>query len=184
MKIDRPEQGRKTGGGERERIAEKAHLESLAQPAPATEPDIRIRPALAGDLDAVHQLLTGASLPVDGIAEHFPEGFAVAEVGERIVGAEGVECHGDDGLLRSAVVHPEWRGRGIGELLTVDRLRWAREAGRRELWLLTTTASAFFPRFGFVETDRHLASDALRRSREFAESCPASATAMRLRLAD
>jgi amino-acid N-acetyltransferase len=80
------------------------------------------------------------------------------------------------------VVLDEWRGRRVGELLTRDRLAWAAEVGLRELWLLTTTAADYFPRFGFARADRAAAPDAVRASREFAEACPASAVAMRLSL--
>jgi amino-acid N-acetyltransferase len=54
--------------------------------------------------------------------------------------------------------------------------------GFRELYLLTTTAEEFFPRFGFERIGREEVPAAVRESVEFRESCPASATVMRLRL--
>jgi amino-acid N-acetyltransferase len=147
-------------------------------------PDERviIRGARAEDLAHVARLLTAARLPGDGLEEQFGPAYAVAEVGGAIVGAEGIERYGDSGLLRSAVVAHEWRGRGIGDLLTRDRLAWAEQSGLRELWLLTTTAAEYFPRFGFARADRASAPRAVQASREFAEACPASAVAMRLSL--
>jgi amino-acid N-acetyltransferase len=97
-----------------------------------------------------------------------------------VIGAEGIETYEDAGLLRSAVVHDSWRGRGIGDALTRDRLDWARSRGLREVYLLTTTAADYFPRHGFSRVDRASAPAAVQRSREFAEACPQTAVAMRL----
>ena len=143
---------------------------------------ITIRPAEHGDLQAVTRLLTAAHLPSDGLDEQFGPSYAIAESEGAVVGAEGIECYGSAGLLRSAVVLDAWRGKGIGEMLTRDRLAWARETGLVEVWLLTTTAADYFPRFGFALADRAAAPPAVQASREFAEACPASAVAMRLSL--
>jgi amino-acid N-acetyltransferase len=99
-----------------------------------------------------------------------------------VVGAEGIEVYDGSGLLRSAVVAEAYRGRGIGDRLTVDRLSWARRQGLHEVWLLTTTAADWWPRFGFSVAVRREAPDALQASPEFAGACPASAVAMRLAL--
>lgn len=144
--------------------------------------DITIRPAWPADLPAVEEALGAANLPLDGLREQFGEAYAVAVSVGRVVGVEGIEVYGDDGLLRSAVVLDAWRGRGIGDALTRDRIEWARRRGLRSLFLLTTTAGDWFPRFGFVPADRDSAPDAVRRSREFAEACPTSALFMRLPL--
>jgi amino-acid N-acetyltransferase len=139
-----------------------------------------LRPAVAADLDQVKSLLMLGGLPLDGLDEQFGEPFAVAEVAGAIVAAEGIERYGEAGLLRSAVVADSWRGRGLGEHLTRERLGWARAQGMREVWLLTTTAAGYFPRFGFVRAERHEAPESIKQSREFREACPASAVAMRL----
>jgi amino-acid N-acetyltransferase len=141
-----------------------------------------VRPATPTDLDAVKSLLTAAALPLDGLEEQFGEGYAVAEAGGEIVGAEGIEVYERSGLLRSAVVHPEWRGHGVGDALTRDRLEWARRAGLERVYLLTTTAESYFPRFGFTRVDRAEAPSEIRSSREFASACPATAALMVLRV--
>ena len=151
---------------------------------PMSPREFTVRPATADDRGAVEMLLRQAGLPLDGLEEQFGERYAVAESSGRIVGAEGIERYGTSGLLRSAVVDATWRGCGVGDRLTSDRLAWARRSGLHDVWLLTTTAAAYFPRFGFVPADRATASPALQRSREFASACPASATAMRLVLDD
>ena len=137
-----------------------------------------VRPATTGDLPAVKSLLDAAHLPLDGLEEQFGDGYAVAVAGSEVVGAEGVEVYARSGLLRSAVVHPYWRGRGVGEALTRDRLEWARRVGLERVYLLTTTAESYFPRFGFARVDRADAPAEIRESREFASACPASAALM------
>jgi amino-acid N-acetyltransferase len=151
--------------------------------------DYTLRPALTADLPAVRKLLADAGLPGEDVAPHFGDGYAVAVASDgAIIGATGVEVHGvvgdaRYGLLRSAVVADAWRGRGVGEALARDRLAWARAQGLAEVYLLTTTAAGWFPRFGFALVTRESAPAPLQRSSEFASTCPSSAVTMRLRLA-
>ena len=147
-----------------------------------TTMSITVRPASTADLGAVKELLDAAHLPVDGLEEQFGDSYAVAEAGGEIVGAEGIEVYERSGLLRSAVVHRDWRGRGVGEVLTRDRLEWARRTGLERVYLLTTTAESYFPRFGFARVDRAEAPAEIRASREFAGACPATATLMVVRV--
>lgn len=143
-----------------------------------------IRSAEPGDLTAVESALRDADLPLDGLHDQFGDCYAIAESNGQLIGVEGIEIHGDDGLLRSAAVLPGWRGKGVGDALTRDRIEWARRRGLRSLYLLTTTAGDYFPRFGFVVTERSSAPEAVRRSREFSEACPASALFMALPLGE
>lgn len=154
------------------------------------ERSYRLRPAQAADLAAAEALLAGAGLTLNDVAAQFGPQYAVAVAGdETLVGVAGVEVYADAvyagagtrvGLFRSAAVRADWRGRGVGTALTVDRLAWARAAGLGGVYLLTQTAAGYWPRFGFVPTDRAGAPAALRASSEWAGACPASATAMRL----
>ena len=141
-----------------------------------------IRQATARDLGPVETALRESELPLDGLREQFGDGYAVAESNGTVIGAEGIEIYGNDGLLRSAVVVSDWRGKGVGDALTRDRIEWARKRGLRSLYLLTTTAGDYFPRFGFTRADRETAPDAVRRSKEFSEACPSTALFMTLRL--
>lgn len=144
-----------------------------------------IRAATAADLPTVRELLADAALPVEGVEAQFGASYAVAVAQSgAIIGAEGIEVYGSSGLLRSAVVDPAWRGRGVGEALSKDRLEWARSVGLHELYLLTTTAAEYFRKFGFVSVDRASAPPALQASSEFASVCPSSATTMRLVLSE
>jgi N-acetylglutamate synthase-like GNAT family acetyltransferase len=142
----------------------------------------QIRPATGADLPAVEAALRKADLPLDGLRDQFGPRYAVAECDGAVIGVEGIEVHGRDGLLRSAAVDPAWRGKGIGDALTRDRIDWARREGLGSLYLLTTTAGEYFPRFGFAPAERESAPDAIQLSREFAVACPASALFMRLEL--
>jgi amino-acid N-acetyltransferase len=148
----------------------------------STATTFTVRPAAAEDLDAVRGLLDTAHLPLDGLEEQFGESYAVAVAGNEIVGAEGIEVYARSGLLRSAVVHPDWRGRGVGDALTRDRIEWARRAGLERVYLLTTTAESYFPRFGFGRVERAAAPPEIRTSREFATACPATAALMVLKV--
>nr|NIP60748.1 GNAT family N-acetyltransferase [Gemmatimonadota bacterium]NIR77456.1 GNAT family N-acetyltransferase [Gemmatimonadota bacterium]NIT85980.1 GNAT family N-acetyltransferase [Gemmatimonadota bacterium]NIU29800.1 GNAT family N-acetyltransferase [Gemmatimonadota bacterium]NIU34822.1 GNAT family N-acetyltransferase [Gemmatimonadota bacterium] len=109
-------------------------------------------------------------------------GFVVAEAAGRLVGVAGLEVHGRDGVLRSVVVSPDLRGRGVGARLTRWVLDSAREIGLRRLYLLTTTAEDYFPRHGFRPVERSETPPEVQESVEFREACPGSAVAMVLRL--
>jgi amino-acid N-acetyltransferase len=74
------------------------------------------------------------------------------------------------------------RGTGLGVALTWDRIIEARRRGLRSLWLLTTTAAAFFPRLGFQRVDRVDAPPDIQASPEFATVCPSTAVCMQLPL--
>ena len=141
-----------------------------------------VRPASQEDLRAVETTLADADLPVDGVRDQFGEGYAVAESDGVVIGVEGIEVHGSDGLLRSAAVVHNWRGRGVGDALTRDRIEWARRRGLRSLYLLTQTAGHYWPRYGFERADRDMAPDPIRHSREFTDTCPSTALFMSLRL--
>jgi amino-acid N-acetyltransferase len=136
-----------------------------------------IRPSQATDLPSVLDLLAQASLPLDDVAQWF-EHFQVAHVGGRIIGAAGLEVRGGDGLLRSVVVDPAYRSLRAGQALVEAVLDDARRLGLRDIYLLTTTADVWFPRFGFRTIAREQASEAVRASVEFTAICSASAIVM------
>ena len=137
---------------------------------------VPLRAATVADVDAVRALLAACALPEDGLAEQFGAGYTVAG---GVAACAGVERYGDDGLLRSVAVEPALRGHGLGARLLADRIEWARAQGLRALYLLTTTAPAYFPKAGFHPIGREQAPAAIRESREFAHACPASAMMMR-----
>lgn len=139
-----------------------------------------LRQVGAPQRESIARLLAAAGLPTVGLDFGLADGFVVIESGEKIVAAAGVEAYGAAGLLRSVVVDPAWRDRGLGARLLADRIEWSRGRGLRGLYLLTTTAADWFARHGFRRIERSSAPDAVRSSIEFATACPASAVAMRL----
>jgi arsenate reductase (thioredoxin) len=145
-------------------------------------PSPMLRAATAPDMNAVAGMLRECALTIEGLAEQFGPNYAVAERSGRIVGVAGIEQHGREGLLRSVCVLPEERKSGIGTALVADRLAWAASADLNAVYLLTTTASGYFPRFGFEVISRDEAPENIRASREFAQACPATAILMRSQL--
>ena len=137
-----------------------------------------IRAATARDMPAIILLLEKDKLPVAGLEEH-AETTLVAQRSGRVVGCAAVEVYGASALLRSVVVNEERRGEGLGHQLTQAALDLARSRGVASVYLLTTTAEKFFPRFGFREVAREDVDPAVRASVEFTTACPASAVAMR-----
>jgi amino-acid N-acetyltransferase len=137
-----------------------------------------LRAASAGDYDQVVRLLRAADLPTAGLQPSLPD-FLVAEENGRVVGAVGLEVYGEAALLRSAVVDDARRGSGVGSDLVAELLVRAGRRGVREIYLLTTTAEHYFPRFGFTRVGRDAVAPALRASEEFGGACPESAVTMR-----
>jgi amino-acid N-acetyltransferase len=66
--------------------------------------------------------------------------------------------------------------------LTDAALRLATALGANTVFLLTTTAEGFFPRFGFEQITRDEVPPSVRGSGEFQSACPASAIVMRRQL--
>ncbi|MEI9421249.1 GNAT family N-acetyltransferase [Mesorhizobium sp. Cs1299R1N1] len=114
---------------------------------------IRFRPAEPADAAAIRDIVRAAYarwVPVIGreplpmradydkaVAEH-PFDLAVAE--DRIVGMIETMLADDHLWIENVCVAPQMQGRGIGRLLLERAETKAREAGRRELRLLTNGA--------------------------------------------
>ncbi len=139
-----------------------------------------IETANRSELPRILELLEEADLPVAGVDR--AESFLVAREQERLVGCIGLEIYGDVGLLRSLVVRPDTRGGGLGKLLVERLLETARVRGVSVLYLLTTTADEYFPRFGFEPIPRDQADSRLQASEELRGACPDSAVCMWRRL--
>jgi amino-acid N-acetyltransferase len=142
---------------------------------------IRIDRATQADTDALLELMARAHLPTDGLTSHLDAAF-VAREGNRIVGSAAIEIYADGGLLRSVAVDEDHRGAGLGNRLTIAAIEDAERRALPALYLLTTTAEHFFPRFGFERITREDVPASVQTSIEFREACPATATVMRRRL--
>jgi amino-acid N-acetyltransferase len=142
---------------------------------------MNIHTAKITDLPDILTLLKASALPVAGIDEHVETTLIARDQG-KIMGCAAVEVYGQAGLLRSVAVEAGRRGEGLGERLTKAALELARQRGVRTVYLLTTTASHFFPRFAFTAIPRAELDPALEQSEELRGACPASALAMRATL--
>lgn len=143
---------------------------------------VHFRGATPADLPALEALLQSARLPLEGVAEALPH-FVVAESEGTIVAAAAMEPYGLAGLLRSVAVAEGWQRNGLGAAIVQQALSTARLQGIEDVYLLTTTAEEWFPRFGFARIDRAKVPEPVRRSVEFTSACPASAAVMHLALA-
>jgi amino-acid N-acetyltransferase len=142
---------------------------------------VRIEMAQAEDLEAVLTLLSDNGLPLDGLADHLETLLVARRVG-RVIGSAALEVYPDGSLLRSVAVQAESRSLRLGRALTDAVLALASERGSPAVYLLTTTAADYFSKFGFERIAREDVPATVRTSVEFTSACPASATAMRLRL--
>ena len=138
-----------------------------------------VRGASEKDLPLVVDLLHKSGLPSTGLEDHV-ETLLVAVRDERIVGCAALELYGEYALLRSVAVHVSNRGVGVGVLITNEVVRLARSKGVRRLYLLTETASAYFPRLGFRIIPRSGVPAPVTSSVEFTHVCPESALVMEL----
>jgi len=139
---------------------------------------LEVRTAKEKDLPAVLSLLGRADLPTAGVADAFSH-FIVAESEGRLIGVVGLELYGGSALLRSAAVEESWRGSGVGRVLVDRALDMARQHRIEDVYLLTTTAEHYFPKFGFACVSRDAVAEEVRSSVEFQTACPASAVVMR-----
>lgn len=143
-----------------------------------------LRAATPTDRAAVERLLAGADLAiagVDGLLAEHPADFVVADDPARpgeLAAVAGLEVRGDTALLRSVAVRPEWRQHGLGRELVRRLVCVAESRGLDALYLLTTTAEHYFPRFGFERIDRQAVPPEIAATLEFKSACPASAVAM------
>lgn len=152
------------------------HTPALNGTRPMTTALPPIQPC--ADLPTIRALLAAAGLPVADLAATPPADFWGCREGTALIGVIGLEPYGSVALLRSLAVAPAWQGRGLGSALLAHAERAARQRGIAALYLLTTTAAAFFARRGYVRLPREAAPPVLQQTAEFAALCPASAACL------
>lgn len=143
--------------------------------------DWSIGPATAADVPAIEALLRASRLPANDVARWIDR-FVVARACGTVVGAAGLERYGVFGLLRSVVVLPEWRGRGMAGAMVRVLVDRARAESVATLYLLTDTAQDYFARYGFTPVDRAALPPPLQDAPQVRVLCPATAHAMQRRL--
>ncbi len=146
---------------------------------------IHVRSATSNDVYAVVSLVRARDLPSDGLAElvrAHPQHVLVAELSGIIVGVSALDVRGSCALMRSVAVASDLSTLGVGSRLVTDLLALARANQLSAVYLLTTTAERWFPRFGFSVVDRALVPKAIADTIEFTKACPSSAIAMQCTL--
>jgi N-acetylglutamate synthase-like GNAT family acetyltransferase len=136
----------------------------------------------ATDLDIVRDLLQSAGLPSEDIGLDPEARFYLLQTGDETIGLAGIECHGQEALLRSLVVRPEYRGQGLAARLVAHIQQIAAGQGATALYLLTTSAADYFRRHGFSDMERALTPATIRQTREFSKLCPGHAMLLCRRL--
>ena len=139
-----------------------------------------LRPAEAADWPLISDALAAEGLPVSDLsAASMAQFWVAASPKAQFVGAVAVERHSDVGLLRSLIVVPEARGRGVAGRLIEHAERSVQALGIRELWLLTIDADKYFETRGYLTQTRDAAPPAIAATPEFSDLCPANAVLMK-----
>src|SRR6185295_8794074 len=111
-------------------------------------------------------LLQSESLPTIDLERDLPH-FFVKTINEEIVGSIGMEHYGESGLLRSMLVRPTFRNKGIASELVNHLSHYAKDRGVRKLFLITNTAEDYFQRMGFTKVLREKVEKEVLQSKEF-----------------
>ena len=141
--------------------------------------NIKIERFVQGDEKETVKLLSQAKLPAQDLTLEKLRYFLVARAKDgSVIGVIGVELYQDVGLLRSLVVHPSYRGIGLGKRLTHEAELFAQQKSIKALFLLTTTAAEFFPELGYHVIERNRAPASIAKTEEFKNICPVSAVCL------
>jgi len=138
----------------------------------------RLIPLKDDECSGLDDQLAQAGLPKIGTSAN-AQAFKFIAPDNLVVAYAALEGSGGAVLLRSVVVAPEHRGKGVGEALVHAVVSEAAAQGVRELWLLTETAEPFFSRLGFERVDRAHAPENIAATSEFTTLCPVSAACMK-----
>ncbi len=136
------------------------------------------------ELNDVVPLLTECGLPVSDISPSQLQQFFGMRSKTGLVAVVGLELYGSVGLLRSLAVSPSHRGQGLAHELVAFAEKVAASQGVNTLFLLTTTASDFFSKLGYVPASRANAPQAIQDSSQFSNLCPSSSSFLCKSVAD
>lgn len=126
----------------------------------------------------VLELLKLEGLPTEDLRNDKLKIFATSD-GDEVIGCIGIERYEQSALLRSLVVSPKHRNLSVASRLVSYLEQWARDMSIIDLYLLTTTADAYFVKRGFSQIAREEVPRALMVSGQFQGLCPQSVIIMR-----
>lgn len=132
-----------------------------------------MKPAALSSLDEIQPLLKASGLQIADLSAAPALFFGIHVAGE-LVACIGLELYDSVALLRSLAVSPAFRGRGLARELVVFAEDLAFSRGVRTLFLLTTSAEAFFTALGYRPAAREEAPAAIRATAQFSGLCPAA----------
>ena len=142
------------------------------------ESTFKIRLAQLKDQKIIHSLLSGFKLPLDGLEE--TKLWLLESGNGEVLGVAGLELYGNQGLLRSVAVTQGIQNQGVGTALANFVISEAKKSQVQDLFLITTTAPAFFKKLGFKEESREKVVGSITNSVEFISACPKTAILLRL----
>ncbi len=140
---------------------------------------VRLR---AADLAQLENLLRRNNLPAEDCAEQ-ARNFCGIFDDDDLIAAGGLEPAANDALLRSVVVHEQYRSRGLARSIIEYLVRLAESEGRETVYLLTETAGTYFENLGFKRIDRIEVPSAIAKTRQFASLCPDTASCLKMTFA-
>ena len=135
----------------------------------------------SSDLVQLRALLAENNLPDDDCAEQLA-GICGIFDGSELIAAGGLELVAPYALLRSVVVHRDYRGQGLAQRLTDYLLLRAEVQDVTAVYLLTETAQDYFARIGFSHIERARVPAEVQQTRQFASLCPQTAACMSMGL--
>jgi amino-acid N-acetyltransferase len=138
-------------------------------------------PATPADYNAVVALLQSSQLPTADIEKSLPHFFVVKQAAT-IIAVIGLECFNNVGLLRSMATADNHRSKGIAGNLITALESYAASKKITTIYLLTTTASEYFKKKGYILTDRFSVPQSIQQTKEFSGLCPSSAAVMKKKL--
>jgi len=146
------------------------------------------------DLSEIKSLLQASQLPDEDLTPvHLPHFLIwrpdqVDQPGhsdqhnQAIAGVVGLEILDQYALLRSLAVTPVHQRQGLASQLTQTIEDYASSQQIKAIYLLTTTASAFFSKRGYQTINRDTVPPVMQTTTEFRSLCPDSAICMTKRL--
>lgn len=129
-------------------------------------------------LTEIKQLLSTCGLPVSDIVSSESLLFFGCRTDSELVGCVGLELYGPVALLRSLAVLPQYRNYCLGKALVAHAESHAASLGVQQLFLLTTTAEAYFSKLGYSAASREDAPLPIKATAQFSGLCPASSLFM------
>lgn len=138
---------------------------------------VEIISARTADMEAIRKLLQNNGLPISDITLENTHFFA-AYLDGRLIGSIGLQVMDSVALLRSMVVEDRYRNLQVGKQLYEKVIELAIEKHIQQVFLITTTAQAYFGEKGFKVIAREQVPERIQQTTQFSKTCPDSGIVM------